>query len=186
MLAHVTEELWQDMYTEDRPGEAFDSVHLRDWPEPLGVEADHEAGVAAMSVVGALRRYKSERGLPLNAAVDRVEVYGEGDLAAFAGDVRGVMNVRELTVLDDAPEIESAITGIDLDYAQVGPQFGETVGDIEAALAREEYELVNGELRVAGETLGADLFEVERERRYSGDGELLQPEDAVVIVHDDA
>ncbi|PSQ05335.1 valine--tRNA ligase [Halobacteriales archaeon QS_6_71_20] len=186
MLAHVAEELWQDMYAADRPGEAFDSVHLRDWPEPLGVEADHEAGVAAMSVVGALRRYKSERGLPLDAAVDRVEVYGEGDLAAFADDVRGVMNVGDLTVLEDAPEIESAIAGISLDYAQVGPQFGETVGDIEAALAREEYELVDGELRVAGETLGADLFEVERERRYSGDGELLQPEDAVVIVHDDA
>ncbi|MFC7135804.1 valine--tRNA ligase [Halobaculum litoreum] len=185
MLAHVTEELWQDMYAEERAGDEFDSIHLADWPEPLGVEADRDAGAAAMSVVGALRRYKSERGLPLNAALDRVEVFGEGDLAAYADDVRGVMNVGELAVLDTEPEVESVITGIDLDYAQVGPQFGETVGDIEAALARDDYEIVDGELHVAGETLGADLFAVERERRYSGTGELLQPEDAVVIVHDE-
>ena len=185
MLAHVAEELWQDMYAAERAGDDFDSVHLRDWPEPLGVDADNEAGVAAMSVVGALRRYKSERGLPLNAALDRVEVFGAGDLAAFADDVRGVMNVGELTVLDEEPEVESVVTGIDLDYSQVGPQFGEKVGDIEAALAQEEYDIVDGELHVAGETLGADLFAVERERQYSGTGELLQPEDAVVIVHDE-
>jgi len=39
---------------------------------------------------------------------------------------------------EDAP-VETVITGIDLDYATVGPKYGDQVGDIEAALAKEEY-----------------------------------------------
>ena len=183
-LAHETEELWQDMYAEADVGDGG-SIHRSEWPEPLGIEADRAAGRTAMTVVGALRRYKSERGLPLNAELDRVEVYGEGDVAAFADDVRGVMNVADLDVLSEAPEIETVVSGVDLDYSTVGPKFGSKVGEIDAGIESGEYELADDELRVAGETLGADLFEVERERRYAGDGELLEAEDAVVIVHDD-
>ncbi|ESP87968.1 valine--tRNA ligase [Candidatus Halobonum tyrrellensis] len=185
-LAHETEELWSEMYAEADVGDGG-SVHRAEWPEPLGVDADRAAGRTAMAVVGALRRYKSERGLPLNAELDRVEVYGEGDVASFADDVRGVMNVADLDVLAEAPEIETVVSGVDLDYSKVGPEFGSKVGDIDAGIESGEYELADGELRVAGETLGADLFEVERERRYAGEGDLLEAEDtdAVVIVHDE-
>ncbi|WP_435123668.1 valine--tRNA ligase [Halobaculum sp. D14] len=192
-LAHVTEELWHDMYADaaadpdaaDAAGDdAVDSVHLQDWPAPLGVDADHAAGRTATAVIGALRRYKSERQLPLNAELDRVEVYGEGDVEAFADDIRGVMNVDDLDVLAAEPEIESVVTGIDLDYAEVGPKYGEKVGDIDAGIDAGDYTIEDGELHVAGETLDESLFDVERERRYTGDGELLEPEDAVVIVHD--
>ncbi|QLG60941.1 valine--tRNA ligase [Halorarum salinum] len=183
-LAHETEELWQELYA-DAGVEEGGSVHRADWPEPLGVEADRAAGRTATAVIGALRRYKSERGLPLNAELGRVEVWGEGDVAAFADDVRGVMNVADLDVLAEEPEIESVVTGVDLDYSRVGPQFGSKVGDIDAAIADGEYEVEDGDLRVAGETLGPELFEIERERRYAGEGDLLEAGDAIVVVHGD-
>ncbi|MFC5134484.1 MULTISPECIES: valine--tRNA ligase [Haloferacaceae] len=189
VLAHVTEELWQDMYADAAGTERVDaetadageSIHLAGWPEPLGLDADADAGRAAMAVVGALRRYKSENQLPLNADLDAVEVYA--DIRGFEDDVTGVMHVDDLAVHPDAePPVETAVTGIDLDYATIGPKHGDRVGDIDAAIANDDYEIEGDELHVAGVTLEPDEFTVEEERQYAGEGELLDAEDVAVIV----
>ncbi|MEF8869467.1 MAG: class I tRNA ligase family protein, partial [Haloarculaceae archaeon] len=183
VLAHVTEELWQALYAEDATGGAGESVHLADWPEPLGIEADRAAGEAALAVVGALRKYKSERDMALNEPLRRVRVYGDGlDVGAFAEDVAGAMHVESLEVLDERPAVETVVAGIDLDYSLVGPEFGGDVPDIDAAIEAGEYELVDGGLRAAGHELDAEMFEVEEERRYDGDGDLLELDEAIVIV----
>jgi valyl-tRNA synthetase len=176
LLAHATEELYHDMYAEE-------SIHHSAWPTPLGIEADREGGTAAMAVVGALRKYKSDRQLPLNAPLADVAVYGP--IEGFTEDVRGVMHVEELTVLDSEPEIESVITEIKLDYGTVGPEYGSQVPELEAGIEAGEYDLVGEDLHVAGETLGADSFEVHRERRYVGEGEMLEAGDAIVIVREE-
>ncbi|ELZ76874.1 valyl-tRNA ligase [Haloferax larsenii JCM 13917] len=176
ILAHITEELWHDMYD----GE---SVHAQSWPDPLGLDADVEAGETAMAVVGALRKYKSDAQLSMNASIDEVEVYGTID--GFEDDISGVMHVDSLTSTDAEPPIESVISGIDLDYSIVGPEYGSKVPDIEAALAQDDYELVGDELHVAGVELGPDAFEVNEERTYSGEGEFVETEGALVIVKND-
>ncbi|UVE51100.1 valine--tRNA ligase [Haloferax larsenii] len=176
ILAHITEELWHDMYD----GE---SVHAQSWPDPLGLDADVEAGETAMAVVGALRKYKSDAQLSMNASIDEVEVYGTID--GFEDDISGVMHVDSLTSTDAEPPIESVISGIDLDYSIVGPEYGSKVPDIEAALAQDDYELVGDELHVAGVELGPDAFEVNEARTYSGEGEFVETEGALVIVKND-
>jgi len=97
------------------------------------------------------------------------------------------MHVDDLAVHPDgdAP-VETVITGIDLDYATVGPKYGDQVGDIEAALAQADYEIDGDELRVAGVTLVDDEFAVEEERQYRDEGELLQADDVVIIVRNEA
>ena len=183
-LAHVTEELWQDMYAEGADGDAGDSVHLSDWPTPLGFEADRAGGAATIAVVGALRRYKSEHQLPLNADLDAVEVYA--DVRGFEADITGVMHVSDLTVHPDAePPVETVVSGIDLDYATVGPKYGNEVGAIEAALAGGDYEIDGDELHVADVTLSGEEFTVEKERRYQGEGVFLEADDVVVIVRNE-
>jgi valyl-tRNA synthetase len=188
-LAHVTEEIWHAEYADgvsdvanaDERPEAAESIHLADWPEPLGLEADHDAGELAMAVVGALRKYKSDEQLPLNAPLDVVEVYG--DVRGFEDDVTGVMHVEDLRVHpDEEAPVETVTTGIDLEYATVGPKYGDAIGDIEAGIAADEYEIVDGELHVAGVELAPDEFEIETERQYRGEGTLLDADDAVVIV----
>ncbi|MEF8780845.1 MAG: valine--tRNA ligase [Haloferacaceae archaeon] len=182
LLAHVTEEIWRDMYARD-DGDGG-SVHLESWPEPLGIQADPEAGAIAMDVVGALRKYKSENQLPLNADLDRVEVYG--DVTGLEEDITGVMHVADLAVRPDAePPVETVVTGIDLDYSLVGPEFGSAVPEIETAIEDGEYELAGDELHAAGETLSAEMFEVETERQYAGDGEYLDAGGVVVIVQNE-
>jgi len=173
ILAHVTEELWRDMY-------GGGSVHTSDWPAPLGVEADLAAGERAMDVVGALRKYKTDHQLSMNADVDAVRVYG--DVADFADDIRRVMHVDQLESVDEEPPVESVVTGIDLDYSLVGPEFGNRVSDIEAAIAEGDYEVVDGHLHAAGVELAPEMFEVEEERQYAGDGEMVEAGETVVIV----
>ena len=176
-LAHVTEELYRDMYDSET------SLHLTAWPDLLDIEADREGGAAAMSVVGALRKYKSDRQLPLNAELGAVEVYGP--IEGFEDDIRGVMHVDELTVVDSEPEIESVITEIKLAYSKVGPEYGSHVPDLERGIESGDYELVGDELHVAGEELGADFFEVKRERQYVGEGEMLEAGETIVIINED-
>jgi valyl-tRNA synthetase len=173
LLAHIAEELWQEMYDAG-------SVHTSDWPEPLGLDADFQAGQTAMAVVGALRKYKTDHQLSMNASVDAVRVYG--DLSGFEEDVRRVMHVGTLETSDEEPPVESVVTGIDLDYSVVGPEFGSKVPEIESGLESGDYELEDGTLRVAGVELDGDAFEVAEERRYAGDGEMVEADETVVIV----
>ncbi|RDI71931.1 valine--tRNA ligase [Halopelagius longus] len=174
ILAHAAEELWRDMY------DAESSVHRASWPEPLGLDADVAAGETAMDVVGALRKYKSDNQLSMNAGLDTVEVYG--DVAGFEEDIRRVMHVETLEAFDDRPDIESVVTGVDLDYSLVGPEFGSQVSDIESAIAEGDYEVEDGTLRAAGVELDDEMFEVNEERRYSGEGEMVEAGETPVVV----
>ncbi|WP_311170171.1 valine--tRNA ligase [Halobellus ordinarius] len=175
ILAHATEELWHDMY------DAETSVHRSGWPEPLGIDADVEAGETAMAVVGALRKYKSDAKLSMNAGLDRVEVWG--DISGFEADISGVMHVDELAILEERPAVESVVTGVDLDYSLVGPEYGSQVADIDDGIEAGDYEVVDGELEVAGVALDPEMFEIQKERQYLGDGEMIEADDAIVIVH---
>ncbi|MCL9812688.1 valine--tRNA ligase [Natranaeroarchaeum aerophilus] len=174
LLPHITEEIWQSVYAEG------ESIHTTDWPTTTDHEADLAAGETATAVIGALRRYKSEHQLPLNAELDRVEVYGSID--GFESAISEVMHVGELDAFEAAPDVTTEIDEISLDYSQVGPKFGGKVGEFDAALESGEYELTDGTLQLAGEELDADLFEVREERTYAGEGEMVEADDLVVVV----
>jgi valyl-tRNA synthetase len=180
-LPHVTEEIWQARYAAD--GELDEtSIHVRDWPAPQGYEADLEAGETAMEVISALRRYKSQNQLSLNADLESVSVYGP--IEGFEDAIQNVMHVQDLEVLDEPPEITTEVASIDLDYSTLGPRYGSKVGEIDSGIDSGEYEIDDddGVLRVAGEELEDDLFEVALERTYSGDGEMLETDSAIVIL----
>ncbi|PSQ60427.1 valine--tRNA ligase [Halobacteriales archaeon SW_7_71_33] len=182
LLPHVTEEVYRARYADlDGDGDA-ESLHLTDWPAPRGYDADLRAGETALGVIGALRKYKSERQLPLNADLARVEVYG--DVAGFEDAVRETMHVRDLDLLEEAPEITERVAAIDFDYSTLGPKYGEKVGAFDAAIDAGEYEIIDEGLRAAGETLDPDSFEVERERTYGGEGEMVETDGAVIVVHE--
>ncbi|MEF8900624.1 MAG: valine--tRNA ligase [Halovenus sp.] len=177
-LPHITEELWSRCYDGD-------SVHTTDWPEPRGYDADIAAGETALEVIGALRRYKTEHGLALNAPLDTVEVYG--DVEGFADVVADVMHVGTVETYAKAPEVSTEIRDVDLDYATLGPEYGEQVRDIEAAIEAGEFEVTGDTLSVAGGEfeLAPDLFELAEARTYSGEGEMVETEHAVVVVRED-
>jgi len=174
-LPHVTEEVWT------RVSDAGQSLHTTDWPTPRGYEADLQGGETAMEVISALRRYKTDNRLALNETLARVDIYG--DVGEFGPPIAEVMHVETVQTHDDEPEITTEISGVDLDYSVVGPEFGNEVGDIDAAIEAGEFE-VAGDTLVVGEEfeLDAEMFELERSREYSGEGEMVETDHAVVIV----
>jgi valyl-tRNA synthetase len=185
LVPHVTEEVWQAMYAGSEAGDDTGdgtpgSLHLADWPEPRGYTADLEAGETAMAVISALRRYKTDSGLPLNADLEAVAVFGNA--AGFEEAIASAMHVADLQVHDETPEIETTIADVDLEYSIVGPEYGERVGEIDAAIASGEYEIRDGRLQVAGVELAPEAFELEEERTFSGEGELIETGDAAIVV----
>ena len=176
LLPHITEELHHQLYDAD------ESIHLTDWPEPAGYDADLDAGETAMEVISVLRRYKTESGLALNEPLGRVDIYGH--VGGFDDAIADVMHVETVETFDSEPDITTQISDVNLDYSLVGPEFGSDVGAIDAAIEASEFEVADGTLRVAdGEfELDAEMFDIEKSRTYSGEGELLETENAVVIV----
>jgi valyl-tRNA synthetase len=173
LLSHTTEEIWNEMYQNT-------SIHRSEWPESEGIEADKEAGERAMEVVSALRKFKTEHQMSLNEDLDSVEVYGK--ISGFESAIKEVMHVQELEQLEEEPETEKKVIEISLDYSKAGPKYGDKVSEIEEALENNEWMIQEGHLDVAGEHLAPEEFEVREERTYTGEGEMIETENALVIV----
>jgi valyl-tRNA synthetase len=181
LLPHITEEIWQRCYENtEADTEESKSIHTSNWPEPHGYEADMEASETAMEVVSALRWYKTENGYSLNTSLDHVEVYGRID--GFEDAISDIMNVSELTVLDATPDVTSEISDVKLEYATLGPRYGERLDEIETAIEARAFEYDGETLSLAGVTLEPESFEIEMERTFSGDGTMLETDSTIVIV----
>jgi valyl-tRNA synthetase len=174
LLPHITEEVWNQMY-------AGKSIHTTSWPENSGEDADLEAGKNAMQVISALRKYKSDKQMSLNEEIEHVQVFG--NVSGMENAIQGVMHVQDLEELEEEPETEEKVVEISLDYSKAGPKYGDKIGEIEAALENNEWALDGPRLEVAGEHLKPEEFEVEEERTYTGDGEMLETENCIVIVN---
>ena len=92
VLPFVTEEVWSWW----QPG----SVHRAEWPDPLAIEGDPAILDAASSVLGAVRRAKTEAKRSMKAPVERVHVTGPSttlDLVrAAAPDLLDATNARAI------------------------------------------------------------------------------------------
>ncbi len=173
-LSHVTEEIWNDMYSKK-------SIHNSKWPETLGLEADLQKGETAIEVISALRKYKSDNQMSPTAELEEVTVYG--DIEGFEEAVKEVMHVKKLELdKENRPETENEIVEIKLDYSKAGPKYGDKVSEIEEALENNEWNLMDGRLRVADEQLKPEMFNVREERTFQGEGKMIETENITVVV----
>ena len=172
-LSHITEELYRDMYSSK-------SIHNSDWPSTTGIDSDVEKGDAAMETITAIRKYKSENQMSPTAEVESIKVFS--DISGFEDEVKQVMHVQNLEIVDEEPEMETMIKEIKLDYEKAGPKYGNKIGEIEAALSQNKWALDDGHLRVADEMLKPEMFNVIEEREYTGEGTLVESNDVAVVV----
>jgi valyl-tRNA synthetase len=121
-IPFITEEIYHTM-TEK-------SVHTQPWPEPLGIEAN-TSGATIKDVAAAIRRYKAEKGLALNAPLPGITVYSGEKLETT--DLQGVANspVQSMT---GSPEIETRPAGVKPSMKILGPKFKGEAGNIIKAL----------------------------------------------------
>jgi valyl-tRNA synthetase len=131
ILPFITEEIYQAYY---RGAEGARSIHVSPWPRleegALDEEAEEEGDLVAR-IVSSLRRYKSDRHLPLNQEIEWMMIVAvperKGALERAGDTIRGTMQVRELTITEEKVEVQERVTDIVPDYSALGPDFkGET------------------------------------------------------------
>ena len=172
-IPHITEEIWNQMHENN-------TIHRAKWPEDSGVEADLEAGETAMEVISALRKYKSDNQMALNEELKSVTVYG--NISGMEDPIKEAMHIEELETREGEPDTEKKIIDISLDYSKAGPKYGDKVSEIEEALENSEWMIEDGRLEVADEHLKPEMFEVTEERKYTGEGQMLETENAILVV----
>lgn len=108
---HICEELWDNIY-----GKGY--VTVSKWPTPdkkLISEEAKESGELAKRLVGEVRRYKSENGIPLAKEIEKVKIYVNKDLAStiekIREDIKATGKINKLDVeVSDIEEFAVEIT----------------------------------------------------------------------------
>ncbi|MFB6114435.1 MAG: class I tRNA ligase family protein, partial [Halodesulfurarchaeum sp.] len=185
----IAEEIWQHL-----PG-TEGSVHRAEWPD---VEVEDEAAEYAGEVIAEaarrVRAWKSDRGMALNADLDRIELYLESDppRAIDTYDLSETVNAP-IRMETGHPDVDRVPVGIDPDEATIGPEFRNDAGMVIRALERADPAEIQAqldtrdsvELDVDGQvvTLDPEMLEVETEyRTESGESVAVIDADFGTIV----
>lgn len=112
-LPYVTEAIYQGLFA--APGPAFDSLHAAAWPTPDPAWNDPAAetlGERLVEIATAVRRYKSERSLPLGSELPGLQIALNDDqaaaLRAAASDLKSVtraLQIEWVERLDETSEL---------------------------------------------------------------------------------
>ncbi len=172
LVPHLSDELYHRCYDQ--------SVFVQSWPTPHGWSSDRKAGATATAVLSALRGYKSDAGMALNAPLDRVGVYGPID--GFEEAIAQTMTIDTFERLEQQPTASERIVDIELEYSTVGPMYGEQLADIEQAIAEGAFSINDGTLSVASLELDSELYEPVIDRTFDTTGDVRELEDAVIVI----
>ncbi|MGC8817325.1 MAG: valine--tRNA ligase [Candidatus Hadarchaeum sp.] len=135
-VPHFAEEVYQTFFTsfEKQP-----SIHTTKWPEPDESAIDESAerlGEIVNSVVSALRQFKSTRKMPLNTELPELIIYTPvpelaKNLEIIADDIAGTMQVREIKITSEKPELEERLICVEPNFAKLGSRLR---GDLKAVV----------------------------------------------------
>jgi valyl-tRNA synthetase len=178
-LPYFSEEIYSHLKQE--------SVHLSQWPpvEESLIDAKAEAtGELIKEITSAIRRYKSEHGMALNAQLAGVEIYSS---MLDASDIAGAAN-SEVRLKTGTPDFETVPTALKPNMKVLGKTYRSRAKQIAEALINADANLAASgsiELNVAGEdvTLDSSCFTVEKERLLKGKAvDVIEVGSAVIVI----
>ena len=176
VMPHVTEDIYQEHFA---AYEKTKSIHITEWPSPIFVDENAiKIGEAVTEITSAIRAWKSERKMPLNAELSMVEVIGENAAAIEAGsqDIVETSKINKL-VFSKTAELKEEIVGLKPIHSKLGPAFkGKAKGIVSALAAMSPNDAVKQmnsdgiELTVEGEKLmlAHEFFEAEKRLTLGG------------------
>ncbi|HWQ20601.1 MAG TPA: valine--tRNA ligase [Methanotrichaceae archaeon] len=119
----ISEEIYRSLTGE--------SVHIQSWPVASSIAVD-PAGLLIKDIAAAIRRYKAEKGMPLNAPLPKIEVYS--DLSLETTDLQGVANAS-VEARTGAPELETRPVAVKPVMKHIGPVYKDRSSKIIKALS---------------------------------------------------
>jgi valyl-tRNA synthetase len=168
-----------------------ESVHLKAWPQvnEALIDADAEAtGELIKEITGAIRRYKSEHGMALNAPLKEIELYSS---IKDASDIAGAANTQ-VKLKTGTPDFELVPTEIKPNMKVLGKTYRNKAKSIAEALKKADPKIimeqaVSGSITLSAEsediTLDTSCFTVEKERLLKGKAvDVLEVGSAIIVI----
>ncbi len=179
-IPFITEEIYTRLFGR--------SVHKERFRE-LEIEIDNEMakiGERTIRAIAGVRRYKSERGIPLNAPLKRVIIYG--DLKSTE-EIEGAVN-SEVEIRSGSPEFEKRVKSVKPKMSVIGPKYREKAKKIVETITKSSLEdvidlLERGEVEIDGERIQIGEEEVEIEYEIISGGkevDVIDYEDLVILI----
>ena len=147
---HFCEEAYSTFFKAEK------SIHLEPWPEVEEELIDEKAEEQAKiinEIITKVRRYKAEKGLPLNYELNKAIIYTTKDKAEIIelskGTIAGTLRINELSISNEALDLEEKITEIVPDYSKLGPKFKDKAKLIVETMNKEKERILR-ELKEKG------------------------------------
>ena len=134
-MPHVTEDVFQEHFAKY---DGAKSIHLTSWPEPIFVdEGAEKVGELMKDIIAAIRGWKSEKKMALNAELKSVELIGvDAEILADAkADISETVKASSLEILEKANLTED-YTAVKPVHAKLGPTFKADAKAIVAEIAK--------------------------------------------------
>ena len=150
-MPHVTEDVYQEHFVKY---DGAKSIHLTSWPEPIFVdEGAEKVGELTKDIIAAVRGWKSEKKVPLNAELKSVELIGKDAkiLADAKADIGDTVKALSIEILEKA-DLTEDYTAVKPVHAKLGPAFKADAKAIVAEIAKMDPKAVAAELAKNGKT----------------------------------
>ena len=189
-MPHVTEDIYQEHFVKY---EGTKSIHITEWPTTIFIDEEAvKIGEAITEITSAIRAWKSEKKMPLNAELSKVEIIGEDSPMLEKGyqDIVETSKIKELLFLKEA-ELKEEIVAIKPVHSKLGPAFKTQAKGIVTALATLSPKDVNAmtkdglELTVDGEKmiLANEFWETEKRLTLGGKAvETIQLGNTLIVL----
>ena len=133
-MPHIAEDVYQEHFAKY---ENSKSIHIANWPEAIFIdEKAEQVGDILKDVIAAIRGWKSEKKIPLNAELQLVEIIGnESSILGCARlDIIETVKAKDLEIVPKADLTEEVIN-IKPVHAKLGPMFKTDAKQIVSAIA---------------------------------------------------
>ncbi|RLF51770.1 MAG: valine--tRNA ligase [Thermoplasmata archaeon] len=116
-LPFIAEEIYHNFY---RNFEEDESIHVSKWPSPLLVDEEAEKeGEKVKIVIARIREWKSKQGMPLNAPIEKVTIYGNVDALDI---IAGTLKIKNIEISEEKPAVKKIAKPV---FSKIGPAFKE-------------------------------------------------------------
>jgi valyl-tRNA synthetase len=143
-------------------------------------------GEITNKIVSALRQFKSTRKMALNTEIPGLEIYTPTRelakrLEEIADDVAGTMQVREIKITSEKPELEERLISVEPNFAKLGPRLRGDLKIVAEALRRARPEELSEQLKrgfievgEAGKTIKLSIDELKITRVTERRGQRVE------------
>jgi valyl-tRNA synthetase len=190
-MPHVTEDVYQEHFLKY---EGVKSLHITEWPKPIFIDEDAEkAGDVLKDVIAAIRGWKSDKKIALNAELQLVQLIGNDAkvIESAKADIADTIKANEVQFVEKA-DLTEDYTAVKPVHAKLGPAFKADAKAIVAELAKMDPksvadELSKGSLKVSVNgndiDLAAEYVELEKRLMLNGKAvDTLQVGNILIII----